>query len=381
MPWGQLVEVVCLKPCSPLRKCVWDEATTALKYGCDRDAIKGKDRERVMKAMVLSKPGPVNSAPLELREVPTPIPGPGEIRIRVEVCGVCRTDLHVVEGELPPQQPTIIPGHEVVGRVELCGPETVRSEVGDRVGVAWLHASCGRCPYCLRGDENLCNQPRFTGWHVNGGYAQYIVAPEPFVYPLPETVSSREAAPFLCAGIIGYRALCRSGVKPGESLGLYGFGASAHVVLQIARHWGCPVYVCTRGDRHQALAREMGAVWVGPAEASPPEKLRSAILFAPAGELVPVVLEALDKGGTLALAGIYMTPVPELDYQRYLFLERNLRSVTANTRQDGEALLRLAGEIPLHTYTQEFPLEAANEALQRLKQDQICGAAVLRVSD
>lgn len=335
---------------------------------------------RPMRAMILPQPGPVTTNPLHLVDLPVPEPGEGEVLIRVEVCGVCRTDLHVVEGELPPHQPSIIPGHEVVGRVERFGPSTARFRVGDRVGVAWLHSTCGVCPYCRRGDENLCDAPTFTGYDADGGYAEYTVAPEAFIYPLPGEVSSREAAPFLCAGIIGYRALCRSEVRPGEALGLYGFGASAHVVIQVARHWGCPVYVCTRGERHEELAREMGAAWAGPADAAPPVKLRSAILFAPAGEIVPRALAALDKGGTLALAGIYMTPVPELDYQQYLFLERNLRSVTANTRQDGEALLRLAAEIPLHTHTTEFPLEQANEALTMLKQDRINGAAVLRIS-
>jgi propanol-preferring alcohol dehydrogenase len=333
-----------------------------------------------MKAMVLSQPGPVETSPLQLRDLPVPEPGKGEVLIRVEVCGVCRTDLHVVEGELIPHQPEIVPGHEVVGHVERLGPEASRFQIGDRVGVAWLHASCGVCSYCRRGDENLCDNPRFTGYDVNGGYAEYTVAPEDFIYPIPAGVTSREAAPFLCAGIIGYRALRRSDIQPGQPLGLYGFGASAHIVIQVARRWGCPVYVCTRGEKHQALAREMGAVWVGPADAKPPEKLRSSILFAPAGELVPVALSALDKGGTLALAGIYMTPIPAMDYQRYLFLERNLRSVTANTREDGEALMRLAAEVPLHTHTQEYPLEDANLALQALKTDRVNGAAVLRVA-
>jgi propanol-preferring alcohol dehydrogenase len=333
-----------------------------------------------MRAMVLTQPAPVDGEPLQLVDLPVPEPGPGEVLIRVEVCGVCRTDLHVVEGELPPVQPRVVPGHEVVGRVERVGPGAQRFRVGERVGAAWLYASCGVCPYCRRDQENLCDAPRFTGYNVNGGYAEYMVAPEAFIYPIPEGVSSREAAPFLCAGIIGYRALCRSEVRKEEPLGLYGFGASAHLVIQIARYWGCEVYVCTRGDRHRTLAREMGAVWVGPADATPPKKLRSSILFAPAGELVPGALAALDKGGTLALAGIYMTPIPALEYQQYLFLERSLRSVTANTRRDGEALLRLAAEIPLHTHTEEFPLEAANEALRRLKHDQINGAAVLRVA-
>jgi propanol-preferring alcohol dehydrogenase len=333
-----------------------------------------------MKAMTLIAPARVASRPLALTELPTPEPGPGEIRIRVEVCGVCRTDLHVVEGELPPHREHIVPGHEVVGRVDACGRGSERFDIGARVGVAWLNRSCGVCPYCRRGDENLCDAPLFTGYDVNGGYAEYCVAPEAFVYPIPEGVDSREAAPFLCAGIIGYRALRRSEVGPGQPLGLYGFGGSAHVVIQIARHWGCPVYVCTRGETHQELARSMGATWVGPADAKPPVKLRSGILFAPAGELVPIALEALDKGGTLSLAGIYMTPIPQMDYGRYLFLERNLRSVTANTRADGRELMRLAAEVPLHTHTVEFPLEQANEALLALKEDRIDGAAVLRVS-
>jgi propanol-preferring alcohol dehydrogenase len=331
--------------------------------------------------MVLRSPGPVEKAPLELVEIPTPKPGPGELLIRVEVCGVCRTDLHVVEGELPPHHARISPGHEVVGRVEHLGQGASLFAGGDRVGVAWLHAACGVCPYCRRGDENLCDAPTFTGYDVPGGYAEFLTAPEDFVYPLPATVSAREAAPLLCAGIIGYRALRRSEVKPGEPLGLYGFGASAHLVIQIARHWGCPVYVCTRGEKHQELARRMGAAWVGGADAVPPERLRSAIIFAPAGELVPIALSALDKGGTLALAGIYMTPIPEMDYGRYLFQERSVRSVTANTRADGRELLRLAAEAPLHAETEEFPLEEANEALRRLKKDGVNGAAVLRVSE
>jgi propanol-preferring alcohol dehydrogenase len=301
--------------------------------------------------------------------------------IRVAVCGVCRTDLHVVEGELTPRRNSIIPGHEVVGYVEKLGPGAQRFQIGDRVGAAWLHRSCGVCPYCRRGDENLCDSPQFTGYDVNGGYAEHMTAPEAFLYALPRGVTSREAAPFLCAGIIGYRALRRSRIEKGQPLGLYGFGASAHIVIQIARYWNCPVYVCTRGEKHQHLAQELGAVWVGPADARPPARLRSAILFAPAGELVPVALSALDKGGTLALAGIYMTPIPAMDYGKFLFLERTLRSVTANTRQDGEELLRLAAEIPLHTHTIEFPLEQANEALQKLKYDGVNGAAVLRVSN
>lgn len=333
-----------------------------------------------MKAMVLSQPGPIESAPLRLMELPIPEPSPGEILIHVEVCGVCRTDLHVTEGDLPPHKHPIIPGHEIVGRVVKNGPGSQRFRVGDRVGVAWLGGTDGTCAYCLRGDENLCDTPQFTGYDRNGGYAEYTAAREDFAYPLPGTVSSREAAPFLCAGIIGYRSLERAELPAGAPLGLYGFGASAHILIQIARHRGSDVYVCTREERHQSLARELGAVWAGGADAVPPVKLRSSILFAPAGPLVLPALAALDKGGTLSLAGIYMTPIPEMDYMQYLFQEHTLRSVTANTRKDGQDLLTLAAEIPLHTQTTEFPLAQANEALQALKHDQINGTAVLRVS-
>jgi propanol-preferring alcohol dehydrogenase len=243
-----------------------------------------------------------------------------------------------------------------------------------------LHTSCGTCPYCKRGDENLCTAPLFTGYDENGGYAEYLTAPEAFVYPLPASVSSVEIAPLLCAGIIGYRALRRSDIHPGERLGLYGFGASAHIVIQIARYWGCEVYVATRGDKHRNLAKQMGAAWVGETTDTPPEKLHSAIIFAPAGELVPCALAALDRGGTLALAGIYMTDIPVMNYTTHLFYEHNIRSVTANTRQDGTELLQLAKDIPLHTHTEEFPLEKANEALYCLKHDQINGAAVLKIA-
>lgn len=340
---------------------------------------RGERVPRTMRAMVLRSPAPIATAPLQLTTVPRPDPGPGEVQVEVEVCGVCRTDLHVVEGDLPERRPGIIPGHEVVGRVTRLGAGASRFSPGQRVGIAWLHAACGHCEYCRRGDENLCLAPRFTGWTDPGGYADALCAPEDFVYALPDGLSAGVAAPMLCAGIIGYRALVRSTIRPGEALGLYGFGASAHIVLQIARHWGCSVYVSTRGERHQALAREMGADWVGGADAVPPVKLRAAILFAPAGELVPVALAALDRGGTLAVAGIHVSDIPPLNYQAHLFLERSLRSVTANTRADGEELLRLAAEIPLRASTEEFPLEQANEALFRLRHDQIAGAAVLRI--
>ena len=335
-----------------------------------------------MKAMVVHAPRPIAERPLALVDLPTPEPHAGEVLIQVEVCGVCRTDLHVTEGDLPPHRSPVVPGHEAVGVVAKLGPGAGRSlKEGDRVGVAWLHASCGSCVYCRRNAENLCTNPRFTGYDENGGYAEYLTALEDFIYPLPPGVSSVQMAPLLCAGIIGYRALRRSDVRPGQRLGLYGFGASAHIVIQVARHWGCEVYVATRGDRHRQLAREMGAVWVGEATDTPPEKLHSAIIFAPAGELAPVALEALDRGGTLALAGIYMTDIPAMNYTKHLFYEHSIRSVTANTRQDGRELLQLGKDVPLHTHTEEFPLAKANEALWRLRHDQINGAAVLRVAD
>jgi propanol-preferring alcohol dehydrogenase len=332
-----------------------------------------------MKAMVLDRPAQVETAPLALRDLPTPEPAEGEILVRVEVCGVCRTDLHIVEGELPPHKQPIIPGHEIVGRVDKLGPGVARFLVGDRVGLAWLHRSDGVCDYCRRGQENLCERPRFTGYDADGGYAEFTVADEDFAYPLPAGPSAATLAPLLCAGIIGYRALRRSEVKSGQRLGLYGFGASAHIVIQIALHWGCEIYVASRDQRHRALAAEMGATWVGAATETPPRKLHAAILFAPAGELVPRALEALDKGGTLAVAGIYLSRIPPLDYDRHLFQERTLRSVTANTREDGRELLRLAAEIPLRAHTEAFSLEQANEALRRLKHDQISGAAVLDI--
>lgn len=332
-----------------------------------------------MKAMVVEKRGPLEERPLQSVERPIPAPGAGEALIRVEVCGICRTDLHVVEGELPVHKNPVVPGHQVVGEITRLGPHTSRFQVGDRVGVAWLWAACGACFYCLRGDENLCELPQFTGYDVDGGYAEYIVAQEAFIYPLPADLPSHQAAPLLCAGIIGYRALHRSDIRKGGRLGLYGFGASAHVVIQIARYWGCEVYVATRGERHRQLAKELGAAWVGEAVDVPPVKLDAAIIFAPAGELVPAALRAVERGGTVAVAGIYMTDIPTLHYGTELFYEKNLRSVTANTRRDGEDLLRLASEIPIRTHTELFDLEQANEALSRLKHDGIQGAGVLKV--
>lgn len=333
-----------------------------------------------MRAMRVRAPRPAEERPLEPCEEPVPEPGAGEVRVRVEVCGVCRTDLHVAEGDLAPQRASVVPGHEVVGRVDAVGPGAASVRAGQRVGVAWLQRSCGACRFCERGAENLCLAPRFTGWHADGGYAEYTIAPADFVYPLPEDADAERLAPLLCAGIIGYRAYALSGVRPGERLGLFGFGGSAHIVIQIARHHGNPVYVFSRGARHQDLAREMGATWVGESAQRAPEPLHGAILFAPAGELVPPALESLDRGGTLAVAGIHLSDVPPLVYERHLFQERVLRSVTANTRADGRELLRLAAEIPLRTHTTPYPLERANEALLDLKQDRIRGAAVLRIA-
>ena len=330
--------------------------------------------------MQLARSADVATGPLALKEVELPEPGPDEVRVRVRVCGVCRTDLHVVEGDLPQAKRPIVPGHEIVGLVERTGREVRGITVGDRVGVAWLRRTCGVCEFCRSGRENLCEKARFTGYHEDGGYADYAIVPASFAYPIPATFTDEEAAPLLCAGIIGYRALKLSGVKPGQRLGLYGFGASAHITIQIARHWGCPVYVCSLREEHRSLARELGARWVGGADEAPPDTLHGAIIFAPAGELIPPALRALEKGGTVACAGIHMTPIPALDYDRDLFGERVLRSVTANTKQDGLDLLREAAAIPIRPHTQRFQLEEANHALQQLKAGTITGAAVLAVA-
>lgn len=332
-----------------------------------------------MRAMSLATPGPVASRPLRSCERPRPEPGAGEVLVRVEACGVCRTDLHVVEGDLPPRRDGIVPGHEVVGRVVACGAGTRRVAPGARVGVAWLHRACGHCRFCQRGAENLCLAPRFTGWDVDGGYAEYVVAPAAFVHPLPDGPRARDLAPLLCAGIIGHRAFVRSNARAGARLGLFGFGGSAHLVIQIARHHGCEVFVFSRDDGHRDLARSLGAAWVGGSFDSPPHALDAAILFAPAGELVPAALAALDRGATLAVAGIHLSEIPPLDYQRHLFQEKTLQSVTSNTRADAEALLRLGVEIPLETRTVTYALEDANDALLDLAEDRIRGAAVLEI--
>jgi propanol-preferring alcohol dehydrogenase len=333
-----------------------------------------------MRALVVARPGPLESHPLEVAHPALPQPGPDEVRLEVEVCGVCRTDLHVAEGDLAPRKEPVVPGHEVVGRVVERGTRAERFQVGDRVGAAWLHRSCGRCRFCIGGAENLCLQPLFTGWDVDGGYADQCVVPEAFGYPIPDGLRSRDVAPLLCAGIIGYRAYERCGIQPGGRLGLYGFGGSAHIVIQVARHFDCEVYVMSRGGGHRDLALELGATWVGSSHEVPPHELDAAILFAPVGDLVLPALEALDRGGRLAVAGIHLSDVPPLDYQRHLFQERELVSVTSNTRQDGQRLLELATRIPIRTHTVPYPLEEATRALLDLKHDRIRGAAVLEVA-
>lgn len=294
-------------------------------------------------------------------------------------CGLCHTDLHIIEGELIPHKTPLTPGHQVVGEVEALGEGAGRFGVGDRVGMAWLHHACGKCEFCLVGKENLCESALFTGYDVDGGYAQYTLAYEDFAYAIPADFPDTQAAPLMCAGVIGYRALRLAEVPDGGRLGLYGFGASAHIVIQIAVHLGYRVYVYSRSKEHRMLARELGAVWAGSAQEGAPERLHSAIIFAPAGNLVPPALEGLEKGGTLALAGIYMTPIPELDYTRHLYHEKTLRSVANSTRKDAEELLELAAKIPIRTQVQVYPLDRANEALSLLKAGKIQGAGVLEI--
>ena len=332
-----------------------------------------------MKACFLRTPAKVEKNPLEYGEFPDPSPGPGEVLVRVKVCGVCRTDLHVIEGELPPKKSPVIPGHQVVGVIEQSGPEVERFAAGARVGIAWLHKTDGTCEYCRRGEENLCDEPLFTGYSVNGGYAEYMVAPEAFIYALPNGFPDEQAAPLLCAGIIGYRCLKLVGAVRGEKLGFYGFGAAAHMAIQVARHWGVDVYAATRDVRHQKLAMELGAKWAGGTLDAPPVKLDAAIVFAPAGEIVPAALQVLRKGGRLILGGIHMSPIPSFAYD-LLYQERMIRSVANNTRRDGEEFLSLAAEVPIHTMVQVYPLAEANRALNALKNDEISGAAVLRAS-
>jgi alcohol dehydrogenase, propanol-preferring len=331
-----------------------------------------------MKACVLEAPARVETNPLVFMETSDPRPSKCEVLVRVNACGVCRTDLHVIEGELPPRKSPVIPGHQIVGIVEKLGDGATRFPTGARVGIAWLHKTDGSCEYCRSGAENLCDNPTFTGYTVDGGYAEYIVAPEDFVYAIPEGFPDEQAAPLLCAGIIGFRSLRLSGVKPGGRLAFYGFGAAAHLAIQVALHWNVAVYASTRDTRHQKLALELGAKWAGGTFDALPEKLDAAIVLAPAGEIVPAALAALRKGGVLVLGGIHMSPIPSFSYD-LLYQERMIRSVANNTRKDGEDFLRVAAEIPIRTHVQVFPLSDANLALNALKNDAIPGAAVLRV--
>jgi propanol-preferring alcohol dehydrogenase len=333
-----------------------------------------------MKAMVLIEARPIEEHPLEAMEVPAPTPGPDEIRIKVRACGVCHTDLHTVEGELALPKLPLIPGHQIVGVVDQLGTNVTHFRLEDRVGVAWLYSSCGRCDFCRRGLENLCDQARFTGLHADGGYAQYTVVPAAFAYPIPPGFPDLQAAPLLCAGVIGYRSLRLSEIQPGERLGLYGFGASAHVTIQVARHWGCEVFVFTRSEEHKQHARELGAAWVGEAQDDPPALLDSAITFAPAGWIVLEALRVLRKGGTVAINAIHLSPIPEMKYG-LIYGERTLRSVANMARQDAEELLQLAAQIPIHTDVEVYPLAEANRVLQRLKDRQVRGAAVLEVPE
>lgn len=331
-----------------------------------------------MRAMVLDAPAPIGTHPLGARTLPVPEPGAGEVLVRVAACGICRTDLHVIEGELPPHRVPLVPGHQVVGRVERLGAGVAAPRVGDRVGIAWLRRTCGVCRFCATGRENLCERAEFTGWDADGGYAEYAVVPADFAYPIPSVFGDAEAAPLLCAGIIGYRALRLSRVRPGERLALYGFGSSAHITLQVAARRGCEVYVFTREATHRDLARSLGAAWVGELADRAPAPVQGAIIFAPAGELVPPALRALAAGGTLALAGIYMSQIPPLAYAD-LFRERSITSVTANTREDGRELLLEAARIPIRPAVTTFGLAEANAALAGLAAGAFAGSGVLLV--
>lgn len=333
-----------------------------------------------MRALQLSSAAPLTSSPLTLVERPLSslTPDSRSVLLHVRACGVCHTDLHIVEGELPLRKRPIIPGHQVVATVEAVGAGVTLVKAGDRVGVPWLHTTCGQCEFCQRGQENLCDYARFTGWDVDGGYADFMLADENALVPIPGAFSDEQAAPLLCAGIIGYRSLRLADLRPGERLGLFGFGASAHIAIQLARHWGCPVSVFTRSPAHRALAESLGAEWVGGAEQAPPQPLDRAVIFAPAGGLVPLALRCLRKGGTLAINAIHMSPIPEMGYN-LLYGERTVRSVANATRRDAREFMELAAQIPVRTDVESFPLEAANEVLRRLKHSEIKGAAVLVV--
>ena len=336
-----------------------------------------------MRAWIVHEPAPLSTGakPLVATDRAAPTPGPTQIRVRVTTCGVCRTDLHLAEGDLAPRRPDTVPGHEVVGVVDAVGDRCELFRGGERVGVAWLRMTCGQCRWCASGRENLCPAAQFTGWDADGGYAEFAVVDERFAYRMPAAFDDEHAAPLLCAGIIGYRALSRADVPRNGRLGIYGFGGSAHLTAQIAVAQGVTVHVLTRSPRARQLALELGAASAGNAYAEPPEPLDSAIIFAPVGDLVPVALRALDKGGTVAIAGIHLTQIPPLDYAAELFEERSLRSVTANTRADGEAFLRAAADADVRVVTTPYPFDAADVALADLAGDRVDGTAVLRVAE
>jgi propanol-preferring alcohol dehydrogenase len=338
-------------------------------------------KEGEMLAWVVAEPGRFGdgAAPLVAVDRGIPEPGPGEVRLRVSACGVCRTDLHLAEGDLRPRRANTVPGHEIVGYVDAIGPGAHRFQGGERAGIAWLRATCGHCCWCTTGHENICPDAQFTGWDADGGYAEYAVVDERYAYLIPDVFDDEQAAPLLCAGIIGYRALSLANLPKNGRLGIYGFGGSAHIAAQIAIWQGATVHVLTRSAEARRLALELGAASAGDAYAQPPEKLDAAILFAPVGELVPVALQALGRGGTLAIAGIHLSAIPALDYQRHLFGERALRSVTANTRADGEEFLSAAALAGVHVTTVTYPLKAADAALADLAADRVTGAAVLTV--
>lgn len=334
-----------------------------------------------MKAMVLREISAIEEQPLRMEDLPDPVPGLKEILVKVSVCGICHTELDEIEGRLPPRLPVVL-GHQVVGKVVALGSKARRFQSGDRVGIAWIHSTCGECRFCQSGNENLCSDFKGTGCHANGGYAQYMTIPEDYAYLISERFSDSHAAPLLCAGAIGYRDLMLSGIQKGQTLGLFGFGASAHIVIQVATYWGCEVFVFTRGEEHRALAKKLGASWIGGPENQPPKKLDCAIDFTPVGETVPHALQLLEKGGRLVLAVIRKrNPVPPLDYSKHLWDEKEIKSVANLTRKDAEDFLSLAAQIPMVPEVQEFKLAEANQALLLLKQGKIQGSGVLRVTD
>jgi propanol-preferring alcohol dehydrogenase len=333
-----------------------------------------------MLAWAVLTPGPVDIGPLRSVRRAKPSPQPDELLVRVLVCGLCRTDLHLAEGDLLPRRPATIPGHQIVGEVVGGGADAARFRVGDRVGIAWLRRTCGFCSWCRSGAENLCPRSRYTGWDDDGGFAEFAVVPQAWAYGLPEAYADEKVAPLLCAGIIGYRSLKSAQLPPGGRLGIYGFGSSAHITAQIAAAQGAEVFVMTRGERNRQLARDLGAAFVGESEEQPPRKLDAAIVFAPAGELVPVALDATSPGGTVSVAGIYVSQIPPLDYERHLFYERCLRSVTSNTRRDGEELLRLAARLPLKVHTTPIAFAETGQGLSDLAHGRVSGSVVIQVS-